>query len=76
MHGYALFEQSIEKHASMRGLAAVEPEREFVQLRLQVSFFKGALMRSQQPTLSQSCNTVDAWQHLVELSYLDVPWWM
>ncbi len=49
----------------MRGLAAVEPEREFVQISLQVSFFKGALVRSQQPALSQSCDTVYAWQNLV-----------
>ena len=30
----------------MRGLAAIEPEREFVQISLQVIFFEGALMRT------------------------------
>lgn len=65
MHGNTLFDQSIEEHASMRGLAAVEPERELVQISLQVIFFKGALVRPHQPTLNQRGNAVYAGQNFV-----------
>ena len=51
MHGNALFDQPVEEHAAMRGLAAVEPEREFVQISLQVVFFEGSLMCPHQPAL-------------------------
>ena len=34
MHGKTLFNQSKEEHSTMGGLAAVEPERKFVQISL------------------------------------------
>ncbi len=34
MHGNALFDQSVEEHAPIRGLASVEPECEFVKIGL------------------------------------------
>ena len=34
MHSNALFDQPVEEHAPMRGLAPIEPEREFVQIGL------------------------------------------
>jgi hypothetical protein len=67
MHGNTLFDQSIEKHASMSGLASVEPEREFVEISLQVFFFKRTLMRTHQPALNERCNAVYTWQNLVGL---------
>ena len=53
MHGNTLFDQSKEKHAPMRGLAPVEPEREFVEIGLQVIFFESALMRPHQPSFNR-----------------------
>jgi len=67
MHGNTLFDQSKEKHAPMRGLAPVEPEREFVEIGLQVIFFESALMRPHQPSFNQRGNTVYARQNLVGL---------
>lgn len=45
MHGNTLFNQSEEEHASMSGLSAVEPERKFVQISLQVVFFERIFRR-------------------------------
>lgn len=53
MHGNTLFNQSKEEHAAMGELAAVESERKFVQLSLQVVFFEGTLMRTHQPALNK-----------------------
>lgn len=65
MHGDTLFEQTKEEHAPVCGLAAIEPEREFVQISLQVIFFERALMRTHQPALNERGNTVYARQDLV-----------
>lgn len=65
MHDDTLFDQTKEEHAPMRGLAAVEPEREFIEISLQMIFFKGALMRTHQPSLNQRGNAVYARQDLV-----------
>lgn len=67
MHGDTLFEQTQEEPAPVRGLAAVEPEREFVQISLQVKCFERALMRTQQPALNERGNAVYARQDLVGL---------
>lgn len=67
MHGNALFDQPVEEHASMRGFAPVEAEREFVEIGLQVIFFEGTLMRPHQPALNKRSNAVYAWQDLVGL---------
>jgi len=73
MHGNALFDQPVEEHAPMRGLAAVEPKREFIEISLQVIFFKGTLMRTHHPALNQRGNAVYARQDLVGIfaGYLD-----
>lgn len=65
MHGDTLFDQTKEEHAPMRGFAPVEPEREFVQIGLQVLFFERALMRTHQPSLNQRGNAVYTRQDLV-----------
>jgi len=65
MHGDTLFDQTKEDHAPMRGLAAVEPEREFIEISLQMIFFKGTLMRTHQPALNQRGNAMYARQDLV-----------
>lgn len=65
MHGNTLFNQSKEEHAAMSGLAAIEPERKFVQVSLQVIFFKGSLMRSHQPALNERRDTVYARQNFI-----------
>jgi len=65
MHGNTLFNQSKEEHAAMSGLPAVEPERKFVQISLQVIFFEGSLMRSHQPALNERRDTVYARQNLI-----------
>ena len=67
MHGNALFDQPVEEHAPMRGLAPVEPEREFVEIGLQVFFFERALMRAHQPALDQRGHAVHTRQDLVGL---------
>lgn len=65
MHGNTLFNQAKEKHTAMSGLAAVEPERKFVQISPQVTFFEGALMSPRQPALNERRDTVYARQNLV-----------
>lgn len=65
MHGNTLFNQSEEEHSAMGGLAAVEPERKFVQISLQMVFFERSLMSSHQPALHERCDTVYARQNLV-----------
>lgn len=65
MHSNALFDQPVEEHAPMCGLAPVEPEREFVEIGLQVFFFERALMRAHQPALNQRGDAVYARQDLV-----------
>src|SRR3989338_1433543 len=65
MHGDTLFDQTKEEHAPMRGLASVEPEREFVEIGLQMLFFERALMRTHQPALNERCNAVYTRQDLV-----------
>ena len=65
MHGNTLFDQTKEEHATMRGLAPVEPEREFVEIGLQVFFFERALMRTHQPALNERYNPVYTRQDLV-----------
>ena len=65
MHGNTLFNQSKKEHAAMGGLAAVESEREFVQIGLQVVLFKGALMRTHHPAFNERRYTVYARQNLV-----------
>lgn len=64
VHGGTLFDQTKEKHAAIRGLAPVEPEREFVEIDLQVIFFERALMRTRQPVLNERRNAVHARQNL------------
>ena len=65
MHGNALFDQPVEEHTSMRGLAPVEPEREFVQVSLQVIGLERPLMRTHQPAFNERRNAVYARQNLV-----------
>lgn len=65
MHGDTLFNQAKEEHAAMSGLAAVKPERKFVQISLQVIFFEGALMSPHQPTFHERRDTVYARQDLI-----------
>ena len=65
MHGNRLFDQAKEEHASMCGLAPVEPECKFVQTSLQVIFFERPLMRTHQPALNERCNPVYTRQHFV-----------
>ncbi len=65
MHGNALFDQPVEEHAPMRRLAAVKPEREFVEIGLQVFFFERALMRAHQPALNQRGDAVHTRQDLI-----------
>ncbi len=65
MHGNTLLNQSKEEHAAMGGLAAVESERKFVQISLQMIFFEGTLMRPHQPALNERRDTVYAWQNFV-----------
>lgn len=65
MHCHTLLNQTKEKHTAMSGLATVEPERKFVQISLQVIFFKGFLMSPHQPALNERRNTVYARQNLV-----------
>ena len=67
MHGNALFDQSVEEHAPMRRLAPVEPEREFVEIGLQVFFFERALVSTHQPALNQRGHAVNTRQDLVGL---------
>jgi len=67
MHGDTLFEQAKKEHAPVRGLAAIEPECEFVQISLQVIFFERALMCTHQPALNERGNAVYARQDLVGL---------
>ena len=67
MHGNALFDQPVEEHAAMRGLAPVEAERKFIQISLQMICFKGALMCPHQPALNERRDTVYARQDLVNL---------
>jgi len=65
MHGDTLFDQTKEEHTPMRGLAPVEPEREFVKIGLQMFFFERTLMRTHQPALNERCNAVYTRQDLV-----------
>lgn len=67
MHSNTLFDQPIEEHAPMRGLAAVEPERVFVKISLQVFCFERSLVSAHQPALNQRGNAVYARQDLVGL---------
>lgn len=65
MHGNALFDQPVEEHAPMRGLAAVEPKSEFVEIGLQVFLLEGSLVRAHQPALNQRGDAVYTRQDLV-----------
>ena len=65
MHGNRLFNEAKKNHASMRGLAPVEPKGKFIQISLQMVFFKGTLMRAHQPALNERSDTVYARQNLV-----------
>ena len=65
MHGNALFDQPVEEHAPMRGLAAVEPEREFVKISLQVFCFERSLVRAHQPAFNQRGDAVYARQDFI-----------
>ena len=67
MHVNALFDQPVEEHAPMRGLAAVEPERVFVKISLQVFCFERSLVSAHQPALNQRCDAVYTRQDLVGL---------
>ena len=67
MHEDTLLDQSKEEHAAMGGLAAVESERKFVQISLQMVFFESPLMRPHQPALNERRDPVYAWQNLVGL---------
>jgi len=67
MHGNALFDQPVEEHAPMLGLPAVEPERKFVKISLQVFLLEGSLVRAHQPALNQRGDAVYARQDLVGL---------
>lgn len=67
MHGNALFDQPVEEHAPMRGLAAVESEREFVKISLQVFLLEGTLVRTHQPALNQRGDAMHTRQYFVGL---------
>jgi hypothetical protein len=67
MHGNTLFNQPVEEHTPMCGLASVEPEREFVEISLQVFFFERTLMRAHQPSFYQRGNAVYARQDFIGL---------
>lgn len=65
MHCRALFDETEKEHTSVLGLAAVEPERIFVEVSLQVIFFEGSLMSAHQPALNERRDTVYARQDFI-----------
>lgn len=60
MHGNTLFDRSKEKHTLVGRFAAVEPERKFVKIGLEMIFFKGALIRAHQPSLNKRGHAMHA----------------
>ena len=54
----------MEEFAGCAGVAAVEAEREFVEVVIQVLCAYTSVVRSEQPTLEQSCDPMDAGQFL------------
>ena len=53
-----LFEESPEEEAAELGAVPVEPKRELVEVRLEVVPRHGSLVRTQQPSLHETRNTV------------------
>lgn len=58
------FEYAVEDHPAAAGPAAVEAKHELVEVALQMRLLDRALMGSQQPSLRQGGNAVDAGQQL------------
>ena len=70
-----LLGQTVEQLAPGRRLAAVEPERKFVEVIVQVILANGTLVRTQQPTLQKRDDRVHSWQQMsaLGLTALDEP---
>src|SRR6516225_11775625 len=60
-----LLDQPIEQHASRPRGTSVEAEGEFVEVVVDMPGINRAVMGAEQPTLEQSCDTVNARQWLV-----------
>src|SRR5487761_2132386 len=60
-----LIQQSIEQQPTRARGASIEPEREFVQIVIQVRGLNGALVRPQKPTLQQGRHSVGSWQQVL-----------
>src|SRR5208282_5121475 len=56
--GNRLFDESLEKLASIGGGSAIETECEFVQVVIELISGHSSLVSSEQPTLEQSSNSV------------------
>src|SRR6516165_5885524 len=67
-NGGRLLHQAEEELASMRRRSAVETEREFVQVVVQMLRAVGALVSSQKPSFHQRGDTVDARHQFVRLT--------
>src|SRR5438876_5657335 len=73
-HLNRLLSQSIEQFAPRAGLAAVEPEGEFVEIVVQVFVTNRALVGPQQPTLEQRDHPMNPWEKVFVLDFsLDLP---
>ena len=70
-----LLDQAVEKLASAGRRAAVEPERKFVEIVVQIFVADGSLMGSQEPAFEQGYHTMDMGKQMFanRLTTLDLP---
>src|SRR3989337_1095535 len=58
---YRLLEQAMEEKTALAGAAAVEAERELVEVEVELVRPGGALVGAEQPTLEQRGDAMGAW---------------
>ena len=64
INGHNWLRQTKEKLASTRGSSAIEAEREFIQIVVQVLVTDGRLVGAHQPTFEQRDHSMNSWHQV------------